>query len=240
MNSSRSSSPIRRPLSRDLVSPRRRASASTSSRNADMNSVSPPPNPSDRAGAGTSPRAPARSATCATIRRSNGASGPPGVSAGTTHRAGPPGPAGPQAPWRPWSRRRPGGRAHLEPAPRGQVDQGRAEPELVQPPGQQADHGRRHIARPGAPPCPSRCRSCPRPGHPPRAARARAERSAGRRAGTATPRGDGGHRKHDIPLRPVSTPEPRPPSPCRPGAVPPPYLTRLPAPTGSGAKIDKR
>ena len=192
MNSSRSSRPIRRPLSRDLVSPRRRASASTSSRNADMNSVSPPPNPSDRAGAGTSPRAPARSATCATTRRSNGVSGPPGVSAGTTHRAGPPGPAGFRSPWSPWPRqtRGPGGRAHLEPAPRGQVDQGRAEPGPVQPPGQQADHGRRHIARLGQPPRPARSRraSCPRPGHPPRAARARAERSAGRRAGTATPR----------------------------------------------------
>ena len=44
-----------------------------------MNSVSPPPNPSDRAGAGTSPRAPARSATCAATRRSNGVSGPPGA-----------------------------------------------------------------------------------------------------------------------------------------------------------------
>ena len=206
ISSSRHSRAIRRALSRGRVSPRRRASASTSSRNADMNSASPPPKPSDRAGAGTSPRAPARNATCATTRRSNGVSGPPGASAGTTHMAGPPVPmlARPG---------RPGGRAHLEPAPGGQVDQGRAEPELGQPPGQQADHGRRLVAGgrqhgrrppPGPPPArPGRRRSDQQDDEqeqPPRA-------------------GDGGHRKHGISLRPVRRPR-RPTVPeCSP-AVP--------------------
>ena len=42
-----------------------------------------------------------------------------------------------------------------------------------------------------------------------------------------------------FPSDPLSTPESRPLSPCRPGAVPPPYLTRPPPPTGSDAEIDK-
>ena len=121
----------------------------------------------------------------------------------------------PQTPWSPWPRqtRGPGRRAHLEPAPRGQVDQGRAEPGLVQPPGQQADHGRRHVVRLGQPPRPALAPAIslvPRPALAPatplvRPGRGRSDQQDDEQE--QPPRaGDGGHRKHDIPLRPGQHP----------------------------------
>ena len=53
-----------------------------------MNAASPPSKLSDRAGAGTSPRTPARSATCAITRRSYGVIGSAGASADTAHITG--------------------------------------------------------------------------------------------------------------------------------------------------------
>jgi hypothetical protein len=241
----RHSRAIRRPLSQGRVSPRRRASASTSPRNADMNSDSPPPNPSDRAGAGTSPRAPARSATCATTRRSNGVSSPPGARAGTAHRAGPAGPQPPGPAVRTSNHPRAARSASVAPNPvlssrpasrlitAGGSSPGSAVPESGRRPG--------HPTRPGRPtgagllPHPA-----PHPGPPP---------SCGPVDGVAISRTTN-RTSHPAPAMAATANTALPSDWSSPGAaaalfVPPPrcrspaYLTRLPRPSGSGAEIDK-
>jgi hypothetical protein len=86
-----------------------------------MNAASPPSKPSDTAEAGTSPRTPARRATCAITRRSYGASGSAGVSGGTVHITGHitghmTGPAGPGDPLS-WNQPRAARSARVTPNP---------------------------------------------------------------------------------------------------------------------------
>ncbi|HEY1000859.1 MAG TPA: hypothetical protein VGD83_14555 [Streptosporangiaceae bacterium] len=196
-----------------------------------MNSVSPPPNPSDMAGAGTSPRAPARNATCATTRRSNGVSGPPGVSAGTTHRAGPPGPAGPAAPAGARTSNQPRAARSTRVAPNPDRSSRRAS-RLTTAGGTSPGSGVRVLRLRAVLPSPWPPPSCG-PGEGGTISRTTNRNSHPAPAVTATG-------NMPFPSDPLSTPESRPLSPCRPGAVPPPYLTRPPPPTGSDAKIDKK